>query len=306
MGLFRKLVSGLAKTRAAIAGGLKRVLFLGRRLDEALLTELEDALLEADVGPKTSASLVEEVRVAWKARKIESGDDVAPFLEGRVAERLRTGGTEIVRAASGPTVILVCGVNGSGKTTSIGKLTKFLQRGGKKVVLGAADTFRAAAVEQLTIWSERNGVEIVRQGPGADPAAVAFDAAAAGKARGADFVVIDTAGRLHTQKNLMQELEKIRRVVGKAVPGAPHETLLIIDSTNGQNAIRQAEQFHEAVHVTGIFVTKLDGTAKGGALVAIRDGLGVPVKFIGTGEQIDDIEVFDPDAFAAALFREDT
>ena len=306
MGIFKKLVSGLAKTRAAIAGGLKKVLFLGRRLDEALLTELEDALLQADVGPKTSKSLVDEVRAAWKAREIESGDDVAPFLEKRVAARLRTGGTAIVRAVSGPTVILVCGVDGSGKTTSIGKLTKFLQRDGKKVVLGAADTFRAAAVEQLTIWSERNGVEIVKQGPGADPAAVAFDAAAAGKARGADFVVIDTAGRLHTQKNLMQELEKIRRVVGKAVPGAPHETLLIIDATNGQNAIRQAEQFHEAVNVTGIFVTKLDGTAKGGALIAIRDGLGVPVKFIGTGEQIDDIEVFDPDAFAAALFREDT
>lgn len=305
MGLFQKLVSGLAKTRAAIAGGLKKVLFLGRHLDEALLAELEDALLEADVGPRTATSLVEEVRVAWKAKAIATGQDVAPFLEKRVAERLRTGGNSVAKAPSGPTVILVCGVNGSGKTTSIGKLTKFLQQGGKKVVLGAADTFRAAAVEQLAIWSERNGVEIVRQGPGADPAAVAFDAAAAGKARGADYVVIDTAGRLHTQKNLMQELEKIRRVVGKAVPGAPHETLLIIDATNGQNAIRQAEQFHQAVKVTGIFATKLDGTAKGGALIAIRDGLGVPVKFIGTGEQIDDIEVFDPDAFAAALFREE-
>ncbi len=305
MGLFQKLVKGLAKTRAAIAGGLKKVLFLGRRLDEDLLRELEDALIEADVGPRTSASLVEEVRAAWKAKSIASGEDVAPFLERRVAERLRAGGNAIARAPSGPTVILVCGVNGSGKTTSIGKLTKFLKRDGKRVILGAADTFRAAAVEQLAIWSERNGVEIVRQAPGADPAAVAFDAAAAGKARSADFVVIDTAGRLHTQKNLMQELEKIRRVVGKAVPGAPHETILVIDATNGQNAIRQAEQFHEAVKVTGIFVTKLDGTAKGGALVAIRDGLGVPIKFIGTGEQIDDIEVFDPDAFAAALFRDE-
>ena len=305
MGLFQKLVQGLAKSRAVIAGALKKVLFLGRRLDEDLLRELEDALLEADVGPRTSTALVDEVRAAWKAKTIATGDDVAPFLERRVAERLRTGGNAIARAPSGPTVILVCGVNGSGKTTSIGKLTKFLKRDGRKVILGAADTFRAAAVEQLAIWSERNGVEIVRQASGADPAAVAFDAAAAGKARGADFVVIDTAGRLHTQKNLMQELEKIRRVVGKAIPGAPHETLLVIDATNGQNAIRQAEQFHEAVHVTGIFVTKLDGTAKGGALVAIRDGLGVPVKFIGTGEQIDDIEVFDPDAFAAALFREE-
>lgn len=304
MGLFRALVKGLSKTRAAIAGGLAKVLFLGRRLDEALLTELKDALLEADVGPTTSTALVDEIRAAWKAKEIASGEDVGPFLERRIAQRLRTGGNAIAKAAAGPTVVLVCGVNGSGKTTSIGKLTKFLKRDGKKVVLGAADTFRAAAVEQLAIWSERNGVEIVRQGAGADPAAVAFDAASAGKARGADYVVIDTAGRLHTQKNLMQELEKIRRVIGKAIPGAPHETLLVIDATNGQNAIRQAELFHEAVKVTGIFVTKLDGTAKGGALIAIRDGLGVPVKFIGTGEQIDDIEVFDPDAFAAALFRD--
>jgi len=304
MGLFRALVKGLSKTRAAIAGGLAKVLFLGRRLDEALLTDLKDALLEADVGPTTSTALVDEIRAAWKAKEIASGEDVGPFLERRIAQRLRTGGNAIAKAAAGPTVVLVCGVNGSGKTTSIGKLTKFLKRDGKKVVLGAADTFRAAAVEQLAIWSERNGVEIVRQGAGADPAAVAFDAASAGKARGADYVVIDTAGRLHTQKNLMQELEKIRRVIGKAIPGAPHETLLVIDATNGQNAIRQAELFHEAVKVTGIFVTKLDGTAKGGALIAIRDGLGVPVKFIGTGEQIDAIEVFDPDAFAAALFRD--
>ena len=304
MGFLRKLVSGLAKTRSALAGGLARVLFLGRRLDEGLLAELEAALLAADVGPKTSTALVEEVRAAWKAKTITAGEDVAPFLERRVADRLRTGGNEVAKAAAGPTVILVCGVNGSGKTTSIGKLTKFLKRDGKKVILGAADTFRAAAVEQLAIWSERNGVEIVRQGPGADPAAVAFDAASAGKARGADYVEIDPAGRLHTQKNLMQELEKIRRVIGKAVPGAPHETLLVIDATNGQNAIRQAEQFHAAIRVSGVFVTKLDGTAKGGALVAIRDAIGVPVKFVGTGEQIDDIEVFDPDAFAAALFRE--
>jgi len=302
MGLFQKLVQGLAKTRAAIAGGLKKVLFLGRRLDEDLLRELEDALLEADVGPRTSAALVAEVRAAWKAKALASGDEVAPFLERQVAERLRSGGNAIARAPKGPTVVLVCGVNGSGKTTSIGKLTKFLKRGGGKVILGAADTFRAAAVEQLAIWSERNGVEIVRQASGADPAAVAFDAAAAGQARGADYVVIDTAGRLHTQKNLMQELEKIRRVAKKAIPDAPHETLLVIDATNGQNAIRQAEQFHKAVTVTGIFVTKLDGTAKAGALVAIRDVVGVPVKFVGTGETIDDIAVFDPDAFTAALF----
>ena len=303
MGLFQKLKQGLAKTRDVLAGGLKRVLFLGRRLDEELLTDLEDVLLKADVGPKTTTALVDEVRQAWKAGTVKKSEEIAPFLQRRVAERLATGGNELRRATAGPTVILVCGVNGSGKTTSIGKLTKFLKQGGKSVILGAADTFRAAAVEQLAIWSQRNGVEIVKQAQGSDPAAVAFDAVSAGVARKADYVVIDTAGRLHTQQNLMQELEKIRRVAKKAIPDAPHETLLVIDATNGQNAIRQAEQFHKAVGVTGIFVTKLDGTAKGGALVAVRDTIGVPVKFVGTGETIDDIEVFDPDAFARALFE---
>lgn len=302
MGLFDKLKRGLAKTREVLAGGLRRALFLGRPLDEALLADLERALLAGDVGPRTTSALLDEVRAAWKDKRLQKSEDVEPFLRERITERLRTGGNALTKAASGPTVILVCGVNGSGKTTSIGKLTKFLKRDGARVVLGAADTFRAAAVEQLTIWSERNGVEIVKQAQGADPAAVAFDAVTAGKARGADYVVIDTAGRLHTQTNLMQELEKIRRVIKKAVPDAPHETLLVIDATNGQNAIRQAEQFHKAVQVTGVFVTKLDGTAKGGALVAVRDTIGVPVKFVGTGEQIDDIEVFDPAAFASALF----
>jgi fused signal recognition particle receptor len=303
VGFLASLRQGLAKTRDALAGGLKKALFLGRRLDEDLLRDLTDALWKADVGPKTTAALVDEVRAAWKAGRVKTSEEVAPFLRDRVAERLRVGRVELAMAAKPPTVVLVCGVNGSGKTTSIGKLTKFLKGRGHSVVLGAADTFRAAAVEQLAIWSERNGVECVKQAAGADPAAVAFDAASAGVARKADYVVIDTAGRLHTQQNLMQELEKIRRVVRKAVPDAPHEVLLVLDATNGQNAIRQAEQFHKAVAVTGLFVTKLDGTAKGGAVVAIRDVVGVPVKFVGTGEQIDDIAVFDPDAFAAALFE---
>ncbi len=303
MGLFSKLVQGLAKTRHVLAGGLRRVLFLGRPLDEDLLRDLEEVLLKADVGPKTTTALVQEVRASWKAGTVKKSEEIAPFLERRVAERLATGGNALVRAPAGPTVILVCGVNGSGKTTSIGKLTKFLKQGGRSVILGAADTFRAAAVEQLAIWSQRNGVEIVKQAQGSDPAAVAFDAVSAAVARKADYVVIDTAGRLHTQQNLMGELEKIRRVIRKAIPGAPHETLLVIDATNGQNAIRQAEQFHKAVGVTGIFVTKLDGTAKGGALVAVRDTIGVPVKFVGTGETIDDIEVFDAEAFARALFE---
>jgi fused signal recognition particle receptor len=202
-----------------------------------------------------------------------------------------------------PTVIMAVGVNGTGKTTTIGKLAWHLQQElGLKVVLGAADTFRAAAVEQLTIWSQRNGVEIVKQAPGADPAAVAFDACQAGRARAADYVILDTAGRLHTQENLMQELGKIRRVVGKAVPGAPHEVLLVVDATTGQNAIRQAELFHQVAQVTGLFVSKLDGTAKGGAVIGIRDTVGVPVKFVGLGEGLEDIEPFDPDKFAAGLF----
>ncbi len=304
MGLFSKLVSGLARTRGALAGGLARVLSLGRRLDESLLADLSDALLQGDVGPKTTDALIGEVRAAWKAGTIATAEQVRPFLVRSVADRLRAGGTAMVRAAKPPTVVLVCGVNGSGKTTSIGKLTKYLKDRGGSVILGAADTFRAAAVEQLAIWSRRNGVEIVRQAQGSDPAAVAFDAVKAGVARGADWVVIDTAGRLHTQQNLMQELEKIRRVVKKAVPDAPHETLLVLDATTGQNAIRQAEMFHKAVSVTGLFVTKLDGTAKGGALIAVKDSVGVPVKFVGTGEQIEDIEEFDPDAFAKALFGE--
>ncbi len=301
MGLFRKIKDGLAKTRASFAGGLKAVLFLGRKVDEALLQELEDALIEADVGPSTSMELVESVRSAKE--RLTTAEDVQDFLKKEIAERLHMGGTALAKSEDGPTVVLVCGVNGSGKTTSIGKLTNYLRKQGHRVVLGAADTFRAAAVEQLTIWSERNDVDIVKQDTGADPAAVAFDACKAGAGRGADYVILDTAGRLHTQENLMAELAKIRRVAGKAVEGAPHEVLLVLDATTGQNAIRQAELFNETAAVTGLFVSKLDGTAKGGAVIAIRDTVGVPVKFIGLGEQIDDIEPFDPDAFAAALFE---
>ena len=301
MGLFDKLKSGLAKTRQKLGGGLKAVLTLGRRVDEELLEELEETLLLSDVGPSTTNDLIEAVRD--QGGKMQTAEDVQAFLQEQIRDRLAMGGTDLARAESGPTVVLVCGVNGAGKTTSIGKLTKHLRSQGHSVVLGAGDTFRAAAVEQLTIWSERNGVDIVKQATGADPAAVAFDACQAGAARGADYVIIDTAGRLHTQANLMQELGKIRRVVGKAVPGAPHEVLLVLDATTGQNAVRQADLFNQTADVTGLFVSKLDGTAKGGAIIAIRDAIGVPVKFIGVGEQIDDIQAFDPDSFAAALFE---
>jgi len=302
MGLFSRIKAGLAKTRDKLLGGLASILTLGRRVDEALLKDLEQALLLADVGPKATHELLEAVRQGAKDGKFKDAAGVAPFLQQLVAERMRQEGNALLRAPEGPTVVLVCGVNGSGKTTSIGKLTAYLKRQGHKVVLGAADTFRAAAVEQLTIWSQRNGVEIVKQSQGSDPAAVAFDACQAARARQADFVIIDTAGRLHTQENLMQELGKIRRVVGKALPGAPHEVLLVLDATTGQNAVRQAELFHKTAQVTGLFVSKLDGTAKGGAVIGIRDVVGVPVKFVGVGEQLEDIEPFDPEKFAAGLF----
>jgi fused signal recognition particle receptor len=286
-----------------LLGGVASLFTRGRRVDEALLAELEQALLLADVGPKGTEDLLDAVREGARQGKLEDAAAVAPYLEAVVAERMGGTGTALARAPSGPTVVLVCGVNGSGKTTSIGKLTGWLRRQGHSVVLGAADTFRAAAVEQLTIWSQRNGVEIVKQGPGADPAAVAFDACQAGRARGADYVILDTAGRLHTQDNLMQELAKIRRVAGRAIPGAPHEVLLVVDATTGQNAVRQAELFHKTAQVTGLFVSKLDGTAKGGAVIGIRDRVGVPVKFVGLGEALEDVEPFDARKFAAGLFR---
>lgn len=303
MGILGKLREGLSKTRSRFVGGLKAVLTLGRAVDEALLEDLEESLLLSDVGPATTAELLDAVREGARRGRLAKAEDVQAFLREEIAGRLRTGGTELARNPGGPTVVLVCGVNGSGKTTSIGKLTNWLKQQGHAVVLGASDTFRAAAVEQLTIWSERNGVDIVKQATGADPAAVAFDACQAGRARKADYVIIDTAGRLHTQENLMQELGKIRRVTGKAIEGAPHEVLLVLDATTGQNAVRQAELFHQVAEVTGLFVAKLDGTAKGGAVVAIRDAVGVPVKFVGIGEKLEDVEPFDPDAFAAALFE---
>lgn len=303
MGLFNKFKSALGKTRDRLLGGLKTVFTLGRSIDEGLLEEMEEAMLLADIGPTTTDALLEEVRAGWKSGAFKDAADIRPFLERIVAERMDMGDAGLPRAADGPTVVLVCGVNGAGKTTSIGKLTNYLKREGHNVILGAGDTFRAAAVEQLTIWSERGGVQIVKQATGADPAAVTFDACKAGVARGADYVIVDTAGRLHTQDNLMAELDKIKRVAGKAIPGAPHEVLLVIDATTGQNAIRQAELFHKTANVTGLFVTKLDGTAKAGAVLAIRDLIGVPVKFVGLGEQMEDIEPFDPEQFAKALFE---
>jgi fused signal recognition particle receptor len=259
MGLFDKFKKALRKTRDAVAGGLLGV-FRGP-LDEDKLEEIEEALLTADVGVATTDAMVEALREAWKKREITNAEQARPFLVGKLAEHLAAGGNELRFAPEKPTVILVAGVNGSGKTTSIAKLAHYLTDQGKQVTLGAGDTFRAAAVEQLTIWSKRLGVDIVKQAQGADPAAVAFDAADAAVSRGSDVLIIDTAGRLHTQEHLMRELEKIRRVLGKRIPGAPHETLLVLDATTGQNALQQARLFHTAAPVTGIFLSKLDGTA---------------------------------------------
>jgi fused signal recognition particle receptor len=301
MGLLDRLKEGLKKTRDALGGALVRIV-RGRKLDEDLLEEIEEALLRSDVGVTTSARLISELREAGKRGEVRAGEDVLPFLRESLVRRLSEGARELLWAPGKPTVILVVGVNGSGKTTSIAKLAWWLREQEMSVVLGAGDTFRAAAVEQLTIWSKRLGVDIVKQAQDADPAAVAYDAADAALARGADVLIVDTAGRLHTQEHLMRELEKIRRVLGKRIPGAPHETLLVLDATTGQNALQQARRFHDAAPVTGIFLSKLDGTARGGVVLSIRDELGLPVKFVGVGEKPADIEPFDPKSFVDALF----
>lgn len=304
MGLFDLFRKGLAKTREKVASVLRRVLSAGRAVDEKLLEELSDAMLAADMGPRAVQSLLGEIREAWKAGRIREAQEILPFLKKRIASTWTPESRALRFAESGPTVIFVVGINGSGKTTSVAKLARYLARQGRKVLLGACDTFRAAAVDQLAIWAERAGVDIVKQQTGSDPAAVAFDSCEAALARGADVLLIDTAGRLHTQEHLMRELGKIQRVVQKRVPEAPHEVLLVLDATIGQNAINQAKVFREAVRVTGLFLAKLDGSAKGGIVIGIRDQLDIPVKFVGLGETIDDIEPFDPEAFVDALFPE--
>jgi len=297
-----KLKAGLAKTKKKVLGGLKAILPFGRDLDDDLIDEMENYLYTADIGPRTVQVVMEQVRQAYKDRTIKTTDECFEHLKGILKGVMSSEYSAIVSPQQPPLVILVAGVNGSGKTTSIAKLCKYFRDRDKKVLLAAADTFRAAAVEQLTIWADRLGADIVKKQQGADPASVAFDACDAARARGADVLIVDTAGRLHTQKNLMQELEKIRRVIGKKIEGAPHETLLILDANNGQNAIAQAQEFGKSLALTGLFLTKLDGTAKGGAVIGIRHQVDVPVKFIGIGEGAEDIEEFDADAFVEALF----
>jgi len=306
MGFFTKTVQylkdHLSKTRSRISSSLAAVLPMGRRIDNELLDDLEATLISDDIGVETTERLIEDLRSAWKAGQITQSDDIIPFLKTRMKSYWPDRDRQLNIAPSGPTVILVAGINGSGKTTSIAKLAANLRGNGKSVIVAACDTFRAAAVEQLSIWAERTGVQIVKHKSGADPAAVAYDACQAAVSRGADFLIVDTAGRLHTQKHLMEELSKIRSVVAKQIPGAPHEVLLVIDATTGQNAIMQAKIFTESIQVTGIFLAKLDGTARGGIVIAIKDMLDIPVKFVGLGETPDDIAEFDPDGFVEALF----
>lgn len=297
-----KLKTGLSKSRKKISNSLKNVLTLGRSIDENLLEELEEQLIETDLGVETTLSIIEDLRTAWKDKKIDSAQEIVPFLKQELIDYWPERDRELNIAEHGPTVIMVTGVNGAGKTTSVGKLAAYLSGQGKKVVLGACDTFRAAAVEQLYLWSQKTQVQIVKHQQDSDPAAVAFDACEAAVARNADFLIIDTAGRLHTQQNLMRELTKIRNVVAKKIPGSPHEVLQVLDATTGQNAINQAKMFSEAVDVTGIFLAKLDGTAKGGIVIAIRNQVNLPVKFVGLGEQPEDVEPFDPEIFVEALF----
>ncbi|MCC6672357.1 MAG: signal recognition particle-docking protein FtsY [Planctomycetes bacterium] len=301
--VFAKLFAGLKKTRDVLAAGLGRLFALGRKLDDEFLEELEGVLFAADLGP-TGAQIVQRIQEAYRRREITTVEEVYPFLRRELLARLQGCAGSLARAPQGPTVILVVGVNGSGKTTSIAKLTKHLVDQGHKVLLGAGDTFRAAAVEQLSLWAERLGVPIVKQATGADPAAVAYDAAAAALARRVDYLVLDTAGRLHTQKNLMEELKKIVRVVQKQIPGAPHETLLILDAMTGQNAIRQAAEFAKAAPITGLLLAKMDGTAKGGAVFGIREHVDLPVKFLGVGETIDDLEPFAAEPFVDAILAQ--
>jgi len=306
MGIFSKTIGyfreRLGKTRDKINSSLSSVLSIGRNIDEDLLDELEETLIKDDIGVETTAKLITDLRGAYRDRQIKTTDDIVPFLKEHIKGYWPHQDRQLLLAANGPTVILVAGVNGSGKTTSIAKLAYILSRNNKKVIVAACDTFRAAAVEQLSIWAERVGVQIVKHQMGSDPAAVAFDACEAAIARGVDFLILDTAGRLHTQKDLMKELTKIRDVVARKIEAAPNEVLLVLDATTGQNAIAQAKMFTEAINVSGIFLAKLDGTARGGIVIAIKDQLNIPVKFVGLGEKPEDIAEFDPDKFTEALF----
>ena len=307
MGIFDKIREGLKKTRDSISGQITQMVNSFTKIDEELFEELEELLVMGDVGVPTATYITGQLRQKVKEKGITDPSLILGELKAIVADILQ--GDDTLHITTKPSVILVIGVNGVGKTTTIGKLAARLKGEGKSVILGAADTFRAAAIEQLEVWAQRAGVPLIKHGEGADPAAVVFDTIAAAKARGCDVVICDTAGRLHNKKNLMDELGKISRIIDRELPGCDRETLLVLDAATGQNAVNQAREFQSAAGITGIVLTKLDGTPKGGVVLPIMQDLGLPVKFIGVGEQVDDLQPFDPDAFANALFdneRDDT
>ena len=302
MGLFKKFNFGLKKTREQMSGAIDSVLEASAAIDDDLFEELEEILIMGDVGVTTAQHIIDELRDRVKKRDLKKPDKLRRVIREVVADML--SGKEGMELDTIPSVILVIGVNGVGKTTTIGKMAAYYKAQGKKVILAAADTFRAAAIEQLEIWADRAGVEIVKHREGADPAAGIFDTIAAGKARDADLIICDTAGRLHNKKNLMEELAKIYRVIDRELPYSDREVLLVLDATTGQNAVNQAREFMNAAEITGIVLTKLDGTARGGVVLSIMDDLKIPVKFVGVGEQVDDLQPFDAEAFAQGLFEE--
>lgn len=304
--ILQKVTAGLSRTRESVFGKVQKLIRSRTTIDDALLEEIEEILLAGDVGVETTSRMLDHVRARVKSQGYQSPAELSNLLRDEVAQALGSGAggsLEEIVADQKPFVVMVVGVNGAGKTTTLGKLAYRFGQKGAKVVIGSADTFRAAAREQLEIWTKRAGAEIIQQAHGADPASVAFDALSSAIARKADVVLIDTAGRLHTKVNLMEELKKIRRVLEKRLPGAPHEVLLVLDAGTGQNGLQQGKQFSEAVGVTGIVLTKLDGTAKGGIVLAIANELKIPVRYIGVGEQLDDLQPFDRAAFAEALFE---
>ena len=301
MGFLDKLKVGLAKTKEGFLGQIKNVVKSFTRVDEDLLEELEELLICADIGVNSTEQIIDELRDRIKENRLSEQEDVMAALREIIEDMIGQG--EPLKLGTKPSVILVIGVNGAGKTTSIGKISNILRQQGKKVVVAAADTFRAAAIEQLGVWCERSGVDMVKQSEGSDPAAVVYDAINYSKSKGADVLIVDTAGRLHNKKNLMDELSKINRVIDRELPEADRENLLVLDATTGQNAILQAKEFKNSAALTGLVLNKLDGTAKGGIVISIKQELGVPVKFIGVGEKIDDMQVFDADEFTKALFE---
>ena len=300
MGFLDKLKSGLAKTKKAIFGQIDNVLKAFVKVDEDLLEELEELLIMSDVGVNATEEIIERLRAQIKDGRLKEKEQVTTALKEILTDMIGEGGD--LNLSTTPAIILVIGVNGAGKTTSIGKISNRLIKKGKRVVVAAADTFRAAAIDQLNVWCERSGAEIVKQNEGSDPAAVVYDAINYAKKRKADVLIIDTAGRLHNKTNLMNELAKINRVIDKECPEAARENLLVLDATTGQNAILQAKEFRQAANITGLVLNKLDGTAKGGIVISIKNELGIPVKFIGVGEKIDDMQEFDADEFVEALF----